>query len=298
MSSIVLPTFKIEKKINYGIDIIGVKRMWSRSIMGKGINIAIIDTGCDIDHPDLKGNIVGVFNFTTDDKGNSNTVTDYSGHGTHVAGIIGNLNKRHIIGVAPKSNLLILKVINKNGTGDTKTLIEAIEYALNWSGPNNNKIDVINISLGTNKDNPMLKQVITKGLKNNVIFVAASGNNGDGRGDTDEVNFPGYYEEVIQIGATDQKNLPTIFSNSNKNIDFLAPGKDIISCFPNNQYAVLSGTSMAAPHVAGVIALIKNQYRNQGLEITNTTILDYLKQKSLYLPNVPVGIQGLGLVQI
>lgn len=298
MSNIVLPSFKIEKRINYGLDIIGVKKMWDQSVMGKGVNIAIIDTGCDIAHPDLKDNIVGVFNFTSDDKGDTNNVTDYSGHGTHVSGIIGNLNKRHIIGVAPESNLLILKVINKSGRGDTQTLIEAIEYALNWSGPNNSKIDIINISLGTNKDNSMLKQVITKGLQKNVVFVAASGNNGDGRGDTDEINYPGYYEEVFQIGATDQKNVPTSFSNSNKNIDFLAPGKDIISCFPNNQYAVLSGTSMAAPHVSGVIALIKNQYRNQGLEITNTTILDYLKQKSLYLQNVPVGIQGLGLVQI
>ncbi|MDQ7723547.1 S8 family peptidase [Bacillus inaquosorum] len=297
MSKVFMPCFTVEKKVNYGLDIIGVKKLWEKSVKGKGVNIAIIDTGCDIEHQDLKKNIIGVYNFTSDDNGNPNNVTDYSGHGTHVSGIIGNQNKMNLIGIAPESNLLILKVINKSGTAYTKILIEAIEYALKWRGPDNSKIDIINLSLGTNKDNPKLQQVINYGIKNNVIFVAAAGNGGDGRGDTDEINYPGFYKDVYQIGATDQHNLPASFSNSNKNIDFLAPGKDIISCFPDDQYAVLSGTSMAAPHVSGVIALIKSQYRSQGLEITNTTVLDYLKQKSIFLQNVPVRIQGLGLIQ-
>lgn len=220
------------------------------------------------------------------------------GHGTHVAGIIGCQNKKHLIGVAPEAKLLILKVINKKGVGSTTDLIKAIKYAIHWRGPNNSKIDVINLSLGTTKDNPELREIINGGIRNNVVIVAAAGNEGDGQFDTDEISYPGFYLDVFQIGATDQENVPTRFSNSNQFIDYIAPGNEIFSTYPLNQYATLSGTSMAAPHFSGAVALIKHYFRNQGLEISNITINGYFKQRSDFLIGYPLQIQGFGLIKL
>lgn len=300
MNKVIIPNYTIEYKqsFNYGLDIINVKKMWDKSIKGKGVNVAIIDSGCDIEHEELKDNIIGVYNFTTDDNKEVNMVTDYLGHGTHVAGIIGSCNKKYDIGVAPEANLLILKVINKKGIGNTADLINAIKYAINWRDPNNNRVDVINLSLGTTKDNPELREIINEAIKNNIVIVAAAGNNGDGQFETDEISYPGFYLDVFQIGATDENNVPTIFSNSNQFIDYVAPGNEVFSTYPLNQYASLSGTSMAAPHATGAIALIKNYYRTKDLEISNITIDGYLKQKSKFLSGYPIQFQGMGLIKL
>lgn len=300
MGKLVLPNYVIEHKqeYNYAIDTLGIRKMWSKSITGKNINIAIIDSGCDTEHQDLKENIIDVYNFTSDDNQNIRNVTDYLGHGTHVAGIIANQNKNYLIGIAPNAKLLILKVLNNKGIGNTNTLIKAIKYAIEWRGKDGSKVDIINMSLGTTKDRSELREAVDEAIANNIILVAAAGNDGDGLFNTDEINYPGYYKEVFQIGSTDIDNIPTGFTNSNSNIDFVAPGKDIFSTFPNNKYATLSGTSMSSPQVTGVIALIKNLYRRQGLEITNITIEDYLRQRAQYLIGFSSNIQGYGLVKI
>lgn len=300
MNKMFLPKYTLENKakFNYAIDIMDIDIMWKNSIKGKNVNIAIIDSGCDVNHEELKDNIIGVYNFTNDDNGSIHNVTDYLGHGTHIAGIIGSQNKKYRIGVAPESNLLILKVINKSGFSEADTLIKAIKYAKEWKDKNKKKIDIINLSLGTSKDHQGLKKIINKGISENIIMVAAAGNQGDGNYTTNEISYPGFYKDVFEIGATDKNSIPTSFSNSNINIDFLAPGKDIFSSFPNNNYATLSGTSMAAPQVSGVIALIKNQLRNNGLEPTYSEIDNYLKQRVRFLPNYPKTAQGYGLIKI
>ncbi|WP_341302184.1 S8 family peptidase [Lysinibacillus sp. FSL H8-0500] len=300
MVNVLLPKFTIKQleTRNYGIEKMGVGNLWKKNTKGKRINVAVIDTGCDVEHEELKEAIIGTYNFTTDDNGEIHNVTDYIGHGTHVSGIIGARNNIYDIGIAPETNLLILKVINKSGSGNINDLYNAVEYAINWRGNESEKIDVINMSLGTTEDSVKLKNAIIKAVKKNVIIVAAAGNEGDGKSDTLEISYPGYYSEVFQIGATDINDNPTFFTNSNKNVDFLAPGKDIFSSKPNNKYAILSGTSMAAAQVAGVIALIKGLYRQQGLEVSNITISDYLKQRSTFLPKISTYIQGFGLIKI
>lgn len=103
-----------------GINMIGAPKIWEKS-KGKGITVAILDTGCDITHPDLSERIIGGWNFTDDDNGNPDLYTDYNGHGTHVAGTIAAAqNNNGVIGVAPEASLLILKVLNKNGSGQNR----------------------------------------------------------------------------------------------------------------------------------------------------------------------------------
>ena len=169
------------KKIPEGIEMIKAIDVWGISEKGKGIVIAIIDTGCEINHPDLKENIISGYNFTKDDNNNPNIYKDYRGHGTHVAGIIAaSDNGKGIVGVAPESKLLILKVIDKNGIGSYENLIKAIEFSINWEGPNKEKVSIINISLGGSLPDKKLYTTIKRAKKKGIVLIAASGNEGDG----------------------------------------------------------------------------------------------------------------------
>lgn len=298
MPKILIPNYTRSSFDNYGVSLINAPAFWDRSFKGQGINIAVIDTGCDREHEELSDNIIDGFNFTNDDDGDPTNITDYSGHGTHVAGIIAASNKNGIIGVAPKAKLLILKVIGKDGSGDYKNLIRALNFAIEWRGKNNEKIDIINLSLGGPNDDKDLKNVVEKAVSQNIFIVAASGNNGDGSEITDEILYPGFYKEVIQVSAIDEQLNPVFFSNTNINIDFLAPGKDIHSTFPNNTYAKLSGTSMAAPHVTGAIALLLNLFKTQNIPINFEQIYLYLASHSLFLNGYSSKTQGNGIIKL
>lgn len=283
---------------NYGIFLINVPHFWKESITGNGTTVAIIDSGCQVSHPELKENIIDAYNFTDDDNSDITNVTDYSGHGTHVAGTIAGQNLHKTIGVAPNSKLVILKVINKQGEGDYQSLINAINYASDWQGLNGEKIDVINISLSGKKDAPELRQAINRAISNKINIVVAAGNSGDGSELTNEILYPGFYPEVIQVAAIDENLIPTSFSNTNINIDFLAPGKDIYSSFINSNYISLSGTSMAAPHVTGAIALLNDFFRTNNIPATQERIYEYLVSHSLKIENYSSKTQGHGLIQL
>ncbi len=237
----------------YGVKMIKADKLWNKSQKGKGVTVAIIDTGCDINHEALKGKIVHTRNFTKDDGGNKDIVTDYVGHGTHVAGIIAAESElTGVIGVAPECSLMILKALDKNGQGDYKWISNAINYAIKQ------KVDIISMSLGGYFDDENLHKAVTKAVNSNILVVCAAGNEGDGKYSTDEYSYPASYSEVISVGAVDKKAKPAYFSNSNNLVDVMAPGVGILSTFKNGDYAVLDGTSMAAPHVSGALALIKN----------------------------------------
>ncbi|MFD1706332.1 S8 family peptidase [Siminovitchia sediminis] len=244
------------KEVPKGIELIQAPKIWEET-KGKGVIVAVLDTGCDIDHPDLKDRIVGGRNFTDDDGGNPEIYKDYNGHGTHVAGTIAaSENQLGVVGVAPEASLLILKVLNRNGSGQHHWIIDAIHYAIEQNA------DIISMSLGGPDDNPKLHEAIKKAVDHNILVVCAAGNEGDGMETTDEFAFPGRYNEVICVGAVNLERLTSDFTNSHDRVDLVAPGEEILSTFINGKYAKLSGTSMATPHVTGALALIKISAEN------------------------------------
>ena len=280
-------------KTPYGVAMIQAKSMWIESSRGEGINIAIIDSGCDIEHESLKDNIVFVRNFTDEDNKNPNIVIDRVGHGTHVAGVIAaNGNNNTVVGVAPWANLFILKAIDRSGSGKVSWVINAINYAVE------KKVDIISMSLGMSNNDPKLEKAIKHAVNNNILVVCAAGNEGDGNANNFEYSYPASYVDVISVGAVNQKGVPANFSNSNLVVDLVAPGVDIISTYPNNQFASLSGTSMAAPHVSGSLALLKNWSREEfQRDLTQEEIYAQLIKCTKNL-GYPRTIQGNGLVYL
>ncbi|MGL5353529.1 MAG: S8 family peptidase [Clostridium sp.] len=283
-------------EIPKGVSMIKAPEFWEKGNKGKGIKIAVIDTGCDINHPDLKDRIIGGKNFTTDDNGNPNIFTDYSGHGTHVAGTIAATeNGKGVIGVAPQASLLILKALaGKNGEGPYEWIINAINYAIE------KKVHIISMSLGGPQDVKELHDAIKKAVKNNILVVCAAGNEseGDTSGVIDEIGYPACYNEVISVGAIDYTRNTTIFTNSNKELDLVAPGVNILSTYPNNKLANLTGTSMAAPHVSGALALIINWAKIEfGRELSEVELYAQLIKRTVSL-NYKKTIVGNGLIYL
>jgi major intracellular serine protease len=279
-------------EIPKGVEMIQAPKIWDQT-KGRGITVAILDTGCDITHPDLIERIIGGRNFTNDDGGNPDVYKDYNGHGTHVAGTIAaTKNNNGVVGVAPEANLLIIKVLDKNGSGQYEWIINGIKYAIEQ------KADIISMSLGGPEDLPELHEAIQKAVKNNILVICAAGNEGDGVDSTDEFDYPGCYNEVISVGAIDLERHSSNFSNSNNEVDLVGPGEKILSTFLNGKYATLSGTSMATPHVAGAMALIK--------VLVNTSFERNLTERELYAQLIkrtgPLGnspkLEGNGLVYL
>ena len=237
--------------IPYGVKMINAPFMWKNNYTGKGVVVAVIDTGCNTKHEALENQIIGGYNFSTDDNSNPKIYEDYQGHGTHVCGTIAaNSNKVGITGVAPDAKLLVHKALDKNGTGSIEGLIKAINYAIA------KKVDIISMSLGGTQNDNKLHKAILNAVNNDILVVCAAGNSGDNSISTNENNYPGSYKEVIQVGAIDKNKKTADFTNSNDTIDLVAPGVKIKSTYLNQGYATLNGTSMATPHVSGALALL------------------------------------------
>ncbi len=268
-----------------GIEMIQAPAIWDKSKKGDGVVIAVIDTGCQMDHPDLQDRIIGGKNFTSDFNGDPDNFTDNNGHGTHVAGTIAATeNNSGVLGVAPMAKLLILKVLGKDGEGNYKSIINAINYAIKWEGPNNEKVRVISMSLGGNTDIPKLHDAVKKAVSNNILVICASGNNGDNSFETDEFNYPAAYNEAVSVGAVDFDKKIAKYSNSNYNVDLVAPGNEILSTFIGSKYAKLSGTSMATPHVSGAAALIINKCESEfGRTLTEPEIYSQIIKRTTSL---------------
>lgn len=259
------------------------------NIDGTDTVIAIIDTGC-AEHDLLKDRIVGGKNFTSE--GNENDYTDYNGHGTHVAGIIAASENKYFRSIAPNSKLLILKALNSKGEGSMQNILSAIRYAIDC------KVDIINMSLGAANGSEELHKIIKEAIDNNISVVCASGNSGDDNASTYELDFPGSYEEVIEVGAMDENYDVSTFSNSNQYVDIVAPGENIMSTYLDNGFKSLSGTSMATPIVSGVLALLlqwsKIEFKRRLSEKELYSLL-IKNTKSLHLDR---SLQGNGYVYL
>jgi major intracellular serine protease len=251
--------FKIESlqtetnEIPYGVSQCQAPEIWEQGEKGEGIVVAVCDTGIDTSHPDLMPNIISGRNFTPEGWSQKN-FEDGNGHGTHVAGTIAANGK--IKGVAPEAKILALKVLDRHGSGNYYSIIEGIRYATNWKGENGETVRIINMSLGGSYDDKKLEEAILEACAKGIIVVVASGNEGDNNEDTYEFGYPALYNECITVAACDENKKMAYFTNNHLQVDVTAAGVDILSTYPSSTYARLSGTSMATPHIAGMLALL------------------------------------------
>ena len=145
------------------VRLIEAKSIWDKGCQGEDVVVAVIDTGCQTDHPELQERIIGGYNFTEDYGGDPNVFLDNNGHGTHVCGTIAaSENGEGVVGVAPKAKLLVLKVLTGAGEGSIESIVQAIDYATNWKGSNGETVRVISMSLGGPEDDSSLHEAIQR----------------------------------------------------------------------------------------------------------------------------------------
>ncbi|MFW3146368.1 MAG: S8 family peptidase [Thermoplasmatota archaeon] len=253
--------------IPWGVNKIDADLVWG-SYDGTGINIAVLDTGIDKDHPDL--DVMGGRNFVpTGRKVDVNKWDDDNGHGTHVAGTIAALhNDIGVKGVAPDVNLYAYKVLDRTGSGSIYWIADAIKYATD------NDIHIISMSLGASSDyNNVLRDACNYAYVNGVVIVAAAGN------EAGSVNYPAVLDSVIAVSATTSSDTFATFSNYGAQVELAAPGVEILSTYKDGGYAVGSGTSMSTPHVAGAAALVWEMTPS----LTNAQVRTILQVSSLDL---------------
>jgi len=227
--------------------------------MGAGVKVAIIDTGCDLKHPDLRRSIVGGWDFVDNDAdptdvkdnidNNRNGVIDEAfGHGTHVAGIV------HL--VAPDAQLLIVRVLDADGRGNIVDVAAGVRWAVQHGAK------VINLSLGvSDRSGDALQDAMEEAMAQGVVIVSAAGNQA-----SPNVDFPGRSDATVCVAAVDAAANGASFSSFNhSDVVLSAPGIAVRSTYPGGTYRLWSGTSMSAPFVTGTAALLAEKHPEWGL---------------------------------
>lgn len=229
------------QKLPWGIERVNAKGAWGVT-RGAGVKVAVVDTGVDFDHPDLK--LAGGFNVITHDK----NYKDDNGHGSHVSGTIAAQdNGIGVVGIAPEVSLYGVKVLDAGGSGTFADVVEGIQWTVE------NKMDIANFSLGASQGTQALEDAVNAAAKAGVAVIAAAGNSGG------SVGFPAAYSSVIAVSASNDKDKLAYFSSRGPEVDFIAPGVNIDSTYMGGGYSSLSGTSMACPHMVGLAALAAAQ---------------------------------------
>jgi subtilisin family serine protease len=239
---------------------IGAPGAWEQGLSGAGVDVAVLDTGIDVDHPDLVGKVGAQANFTADA-----SAADGHGHGTHVASIIagsGAAANGARRGVAYGANLLSGKVLGADGRGQASWIIAGMQWAVDQGA------DIVNMSLGATAaagDDPLAQAVDALTADTGALFVVAAGNSGNG---SSTIETPGIAASALTVGAAGANGRPPWFSSNGPTRgtyrakpDLTAPGVNITGAKAGSTaYTSLSGTSQATPHVAGAAALLRQQH--------------------------------------
>ena len=256
-----------------------IDSIWDYSTGNKNVKVAIIDTGIDYNHPDLKDNIALGYNSIK----NNNDYLDDNGHGTHLAGIVAaESNNEGILGVCPNCSVISIKAFDKNGIGKSSSVIKAIDYAID------NNAKVILFSWGSENLDPALEQTIKKASKSNIVLVGAAGND-----NSTNLRYPAAYNEVIGVAAKDADFNEAYFSNYGNWTEISAPGIRVLSTMPTykvtlnkkgfeKDYDYLTGTSAAAAQVAGLAALLISANDSQSKEDIDSLIIDNAKKSRIH----------------
>lgn len=233
-----------------------VQGAWDMGATGKGITIAIVDSGIALNHPDLKDNIVPGYNAITQSDAPGENQDD-NGHGTHVAGIAAaERNDVGVVGVAYQAKIMPIKAVGFNGDGYDDAIASGIVWAADHGA------NIINLSLGSDNgvSSDVIKQAINHAYNKGCLLVAAAGNNDPSSPQNTGVSYPGSDPHVLAVAATDRNDSIASFSAAGPQISLAAPGDEIVSDWwslaEGPGYANASGTSMASPFVAGEAALI------------------------------------------
>lgn len=219
----------------------GIEQLWQNS-RGAGVKIAVLDTGVDLSHPDLRGQIKAKYNALDD----SEDVTDESGHGTHICGVIAASGVSACEGVAPQAALYVAKVARKHTISRALHLTKAVKWAIAQ------QVHIISISQGTRKKQPALHKAIKEAAAQGIIVICSAGNHGEM---IDAVTYPARYPETIAVGALNRELVRPYFSSKGPSVDIVAPGNQIYSTVPGGNYHFMRGTSMATPFISGLVAL-------------------------------------------
>ncbi|CEG23637.1 Subtilisin precursor [Planococcus massiliensis] len=254
----------------------GIKAIYNDSSLtrtsgGSGINVAVLDTGVNVSHPDLKNNIEQCKDFTTSTSFVNGSCTDRQGHGTHVAGsaLADGGTGSGVYGVAPDADLWAYKVLGDNGSGSADDIAAAIRHAADQATSLKTKV-VINMSLGSSGESSLITNAVNYAYSKGVLIIAAAGNEGPYQG---SIGYPGALPNAVAVAALEnviQNGTYRVADFSSRgdsstdgdyviqkgDVEVSAPGASIYSTWYNGGYSTISGTSMASPHVAGLAAKI------------------------------------------
>lgn len=280
--SVPAPNDELFAAYQWNLPNIATLRGWQLSKGSEAVKVAVIDTGVDLDHPDLVGRLAEGINFVDE----NSPPEDDVGHGTHVAGIIAATvdNVEGVAGISWYNQVIPVKVLDHTGAGSTYDVARGIIWATDAGA------SVINLSLGNYVDAEFLHDAVRYAYDRDVVLIAATGNDS-----TEEPGYPAAYPEVLAVSATDRFNRRSVFSNFGDYLDVVAPGETIASTYYQDQYAALSGTSMASPHAAALAAMI----RSLNPDLTNEEVMDIMRKSAVDLgPPGKDPYYGHGLIDV
>ena len=282
---------ELQDFVDWGLRLHGIPEL-HRATQGEGVKVAILDTGTP-DHFDCPPPLFS-HNFTR-----YRSALDGNGHATHCAGVLaGRANRKGVLGVAPAAQVGFCKVLGDDGSGDNFAIVRGIDQAIAEG------VDIISMSLGGGYD-PQIEAACLRAVKAGIFLICAAGNDGE-QGTTDTMGWPARLDEALAVGSYNEAGQISVFSSRGEAMDVAFPGEEILSTWLGGKYRRLSGTSMACPMAAGVVALMLSYQRKlmgNGKLVTPVVTASDLQQRFAQYtvdqgPQGPDRAWGLGIPDV